>query len=117
MFARILQEQHQDLLYSNEDIELLIYILNTYVLNNSLEDQVIEKMVKNLQQNLTESDLVAMGESRVANLARSLKQIVLQRGKTEFKEFEQMASNVYLKKYKYRIERNAEKEAAAEDTD
>ncbi len=51
MFARILQEQHQDLLYSNEDIELLIYILNTYVLNNSLEDQVIEKMVKNLQQN------------------------------------------------------------------
>jgi len=48
MFARILQEQHQDLLYSNEDIELLIYILNTYVLNNSLEDQVIEKMVKNL---------------------------------------------------------------------
>jgi hypothetical protein len=37
-----------------------------------------------------------MGESRVANLARSLKQVVLQRGKTEFKEFEQMASNVYL---------------------
>jgi hypothetical protein len=35
----------------------------------------------------------------------------------EFKEFEQMASNVYLKKYKYRIERNSEREAAAEDTD
>jgi hypothetical protein len=66
---------------------------------------------------LTESDLVAMGESRVANLARSLKQIVLQRGKTEFKEFEQMASNAYLKKYKYRIERNSQREAAAEESD
>jgi hypothetical protein len=53
-------------------------------------------MIKNLQENLTESELVSMGESRVANLARSLKQVVLQRGKTEFKEFEQMASNVYL---------------------
>jgi hypothetical protein len=86
-------------------------------LNNSLEDQVIEKIVKNLQLNLTESDLVAMGESRVANLARSLKQVVLQRGKTEFKEFEQMVSNVYLKKYKYRIERNAGKDATAENSD
>ena len=86
-------------------------------MNNSLEDQVIEKIVNNLQVNLTESDLLALGESRVANLARSLKQIVYQRGKTEFKEFEQMASNVYLKKYKYRIERNAEREATAEDTE
>ena len=56
-----------------------------------------------------------MGESRVANLARSLKQVVLQRGKTEFKEVEQMASNVYLQKYKHRIERNAGKDEAVED--
>lgn len=72
-------------------------------------------MIKNLQENLTESELVSMGESRVANLARSLKQVVLQRGKTEFKEFEQMASNVYLQKYKHRIERNAGKDEAVED--
>lgn len=66
-------------------------------------------------ENLTESELFTMGESRVANLARSLKQIVYQRGKTEFKEFEMMASRVYLTKYKQRLERNAGKEAAANE--
>jgi len=104
-----LQEQHADLLFSNEDMQLLIYILHTYILNNSLEDQVIVNITKNLQEHLTESELHTLSESRVANLARSLKQIVGQRGKTEFKEYEQMVSNVYLSKYKHRQERNADK--------
>ena len=84
-------------------------------MNNSLEDQIIEKMIKNLQQNLTESELLSMGESRVANLARSLKQVVIQRGKTEFKEFENMVSKIYLQKHKHRIERNAGKDTAQEE--
>ena len=70
---------------------------------------MIEKIVRNLQAHLTESELHTLSESRVANLARSLKQIVGQRGKTEFKEYEQMVSNVYLSKYNHRQERNADK--------
>jgi hypothetical protein len=49
-------------------------------------------MITNLQSNLTESELLSMQESRVANLARSLKQVVVQRQKTEFTEFEKMVS-------------------------
>jgi hypothetical protein len=91
-FSRILEEQYADLLNSNEDIELLIYILHTYILNNSLDNDRIVKMITNLQSNLTESELLSMQESRVANLARSLKQVVVQRQKTEFTEFEKMVS-------------------------
>lgn len=71
-------------------------------------------MITNLQSNLTESELLSMQESRVANLARSLKQVVVQRQKTEFTEFEKMVSQVYLKKYSQRIERNAAKETQEE---
>ena len=91
-FSRILEEQYADLLNSNEDIELLIYILHTYILNNSLDNDRIVKMITNLQSNLTESELLSMQESRVANLARSLKQVGVQRQKTEFTEFEKMVS-------------------------
>ena len=67
---------------------MLIYILHTFVLNNSRDDETIEKIINNLQMNMTESDLRSLGESRIANLARSLKYLVEQRGKLGFKEFE-----------------------------
>jgi very-short-patch-repair endonuclease len=84
-------------------------------LNNSLDDEVIEKIVQNLQQNLSESELHTLSESRVGNLARSLKQIVGQRGKTQFKEYEKMVSGVYLNKFKHRQERNADKANQGQD--
>jgi hypothetical protein len=44
-FARTLQEQHSDLLFGEKDIQLLIYVLHTYVLNNSLDTETIEKII------------------------------------------------------------------------
>ncbi len=74
-FHKQLLENHQDLLFEEKDPHLLIYILYTYVLNNSLDFATMEKMVKNLQLNITESDLRNLNEPRLANLARSLKNI------------------------------------------
>lgn len=98
----------------------MIYVLHTYVLNNSLDNETIEKIVKNLQLNLTESELRSLGESRVANLARSLKIVSGSRGMIQFKEFEEAVSKVYLEKYKMRIERAKARElqnAGQEDED
>lgn len=80
------------------------------MLNNSLDSETIEKIVKNLQLNLTESELRSLGESRVANLARSLKIVTGARGMSQFKEFEEAVSKVYLEKYRLRIERAKAKE-------
>ncbi len=97
---------------------MLIYVLHTYVLNNSLDSETIEKIVQNLQLNLTESELRSLGESRVANLARSLKIVTGSRGMSQFKEFEEAVSKVYLDKYKMRIERaKAKEQQNADDED
>ena len=61
-------------------MQLLIYVLHTYILNNSLDTETISKMVLTLQENLSESELRSLGESRIANLARSLKIITGSRG-------------------------------------
>jgi very-short-patch-repair endonuclease len=91
------------------------------MLNNSLDSETIIKIIQNLQMNLTESELRSLGESRVANLARSLKIATGSRGLTQFKEFEEAVSKVYLEKYRMRIERAKAKEAqntsAADDED
>jgi very-short-patch-repair endonuclease len=66
---------------------------------------------------LTESELRSLGESRVANLARSLKIATGSRGMTQFKEFEETVSKLYLEKYRMRIERAKAKDAAANNQD
>ena len=56
---------------------------------------------------MTESDLKAMGEPRVANLARSLKLV-----KNVDQDFLKMAERVFIEKYK---EREARKQALQDD--
>jgi very-short-patch-repair endonuclease len=91
-------------------MQLLIYVLHTYILNNSLDTETISKMVLTLQQNLSESELRSLGESRIANLARSLKIITGSRGMPQFKEYEQTVTKIYLDKLRMRVERNKAKE-------
>ncbi len=92
-------------------------MLHTYILNNSLDTETISKIIQNLQQNLTESELRSLSESRVANLARSLKIATGSRGMTQFKEFEDTVSKLYLEKYRMRMERAKAKDAAANNQD
>jgi very-short-patch-repair endonuclease len=90
-------------------MQLLIYVLHTYILNNSLDVETISKMVLTLQENLSESELRSLGESRIANLARSLKIITGSRGMPQFKEYEQTVTKIYLDKQKMRVDRNKAK--------
>lgn len=101
-FQNTLVKEHQDLLFGERDLQLLIYILHCYILNNSLDLDTLDKIVKNLQMNLTESDIMSLSEARVGNLARSLKQVVHSRGMIKFTEFEQTVSKIFLEKYRYR---------------
>lgn len=98
-FAHTLTKEHSDLLFGERDLQLLIYILHCYVLNNSLDKETIAKIVKNLQLNLTESELMALTEARVGNLARSLKML-----NGQFTEFEKIVSKIYIEKARYREE-------------
>ena len=67
-------------------------------------------MVLNLQNNLSESDIRTLAESRVGNLARSLKVISGNREMAEFQDFEKTVTKIYLDKLKMRLEKNKAKE-------
>ena len=63
-------------------------LLYTYVLNNSRDMETIDLLVNSLKSKLTESALLELPEGRINNLAKSLKILILQREKKEYKEFE-----------------------------
>ena len=73
-FYRKIMANHQHILFEQSDIPLLVYIMNTFVLNNSQDSATIDMMAKNLRDHITEQTLKdEFTEGRVLNLARTLK--------------------------------------------
>lgn len=89
--------------------------MHTYALNNSLDYETIDGIVKNLIKNVTESDLNNTQESRVGNLARSLMAIqgstrdrIPYQPSQEFIDFLTLAKGIFIKKHNNRLERQAQ---------
>lgn len=114
-FQREFLQGHLETIKANKDINLLVYILHTFILNNSLQAEAILGMVYFLAENLKEQDLLVMGESRLGNLARSLKLLLLNnngelaQNKT-LVDFEAQVSRIFVSRYSQRVENNKERQ-------
>jgi hypothetical protein len=73
------KDGHLEKMMAEKEINLLVYILSIYLLNNSLNTQLVDNLAHFLADNLNEQDLLSMSESRLGNLNRSLKLLNRQR--------------------------------------
>ena len=92
------------MLFEQKDIKLLMYILHLYVLNNSLDKETLLRIINNLRENLSESDIAEQNYPRLAVLGRSLKQIINKADSgmeinNEIRDFEKMVSAMVVAKY------------------
>lgn len=79
-FSRQLIEQRSDLIFSDNDIPLLVYILHAFLLNNSLDVESIMKMTNVIYRSVgtSEENIKALKGQRPIVLARSLKGLLIQ---------------------------------------
>ena len=60
---------------TSKDFDVIIFLLYTFMLNNSKDLETMEKMIQNIMTNLSESQLKEMHENRSSTLAKVFFQI------------------------------------------
>lgn len=109
-----MKTDHPTLFEETADSQLLAFFLHTFLLNNSRDEDSINKILNNLVNNFTESDIEAMPLKRLNILAKSLRYLVLCSNLTDLEEYERMVYNICVEKNRKFADRVKEKEANGE---
>eukprot|EP00347_Sterkiella_histriomuscorum_P023621 403333962 len=105
--SRDIKEKHLEQLRESRDYDVIIFMLYTYVLNNSRDTEVVDMLIDNVMKNLTEDQLSQMHENRSGTLSKVLSLVGKQRERVdEFKEYQQMCQKVHLKLHTKKTEQN-----------
>ena len=82
----------------------MIYVLKTYILNNTSDHEALDIMSNTLKTTLNESAMKELNEAKISHLAMAMKVLVMHYQKTDLTEFSNVASKIYLDKLKVRLQ-------------